>query len=151
MYSLYLLFVGLIVLAAVLMCFVVLIQNSKGGGLSSSFAASNQIMGVRKTTDFIEKLTWGLAIFMVVVSVATAYVIPTTSEASSVIMDQAVKEQKTNPLNAPAGFAAPQSDAATDQPAAVLQLKILLLINKKDILQNERPSKKGRFFIVYKN
>ena len=117
MYSLYLLFVGLIVLAAVLMCFVVLIQNSKGGGLSSSFAASNQIMGVRKTTDFIEKLTWGLAIFMVVVSVATAYVIPTTSEASSVIMDQAVKEQKTNPLNAPAGFAAPQSDA-TDQPAA---------------------------------
>ena len=33
-------------------------------------------------------------------------------------MDQAVKEQKTNPLNAPAGFAAPQSDAATDQPAA---------------------------------
>ena len=47
MYSLYLLFVGLIVLAAVLMCFVVLIQNSKGGGLSSSFAASNQIMGVR--------------------------------------------------------------------------------------------------------
>ena len=127
MYSLYLLFVGLIVLAAVLMCFVVLIQNSKGGGLSSSFAASNQIMGVRKTTDFIEKLTWGLAIFMVVVSVATAYVIPTTSEASSVIMDQAVKEQKTNPL------------------------KILLLINKKDILQNERPSKKGRFFIVYKN
>lgn len=118
MYSLYLLFVGLIVLAAVLMCFVVLIQNSKGGGLSSSFAASNQIMGVRKTTDFIEKLTWGLAIFMVVVSVATAYVIPTTSEASSVIMDQAVKEQKTNPLNAPAGFAVPQSDAATDQPAA---------------------------------
>ena len=115
----YLLFVGLIVLAAVLMCFVVLIQNSKGGGLSSSFAASNQIMGVRKTTDFIEKLTWGLAIFMVVISVATAYVIPSAHEGSSVIMDQAVKEQKTNPLNAPTGFAAPQSDAAaTDQPAA---------------------------------
>ena len=57
----YLLFVVLIVLAAILMCFVVLVQNSKGGGLSSSFASSNQIMGVRKTTDFIEKLTWGLA------------------------------------------------------------------------------------------
>lgn len=113
----YLLFVGLIVLAAVLMCFVVLIQNSKGGGLSSSFAASNQIMGVRKTTDFIEKLTWGLAIFMVVVSVATSYVVPSATEGSSVIMDQAVKEQKTNPLNAPAGFAAPQTDAA-DEAAA---------------------------------
>lgn len=112
----YLLFVVLMVLAAILMCFVVLVQNSKGGGLSSSFAFSNQIMGVRKTTDFIEKLTWGLAIFMVVISIATSYVIPTTTEGSSVIMDQAVKEQKTNPLNAPAGFAAPQTDA--EAPAA---------------------------------
>lgn len=112
----YLLFVVLMVLAAILMCFVVLVQNSKGGGLSSSFASSNQIMGVRKTTDFIEKLTWGLAIFMVVISIATSYVIPTTTEDSSVIMDQAVKEQKTNPLNAPAGFAAPQTDA--EAPAA---------------------------------
>ena len=112
----YLLFVVLMVLAAILMCFVVLVQNSKGGGLSSSFASSNQIMGVRKTTDFIEKLTWGLAIFMVVISIATSYVIPTTTEGSSVIMDQAVKEQKTNPLNAPGGFAAPQTDA--EAPAA---------------------------------
>ena len=112
----YLLFVVLMVLAAILMCFVVLVQNSKGGGLSSSFASSNQIMGVRKTTDFIKKLTWGLAIFMVVISIATSYVIPTTTEGSSVIMDQAVKEQKTNPLNAPAGFAAPQTDA--EAPAA---------------------------------
>ncbi len=112
----YLLFVVLMVLAAILMCFVVLVQNSKGGGLSSSFASSNQIMGVRKTTDFIENLTWGLAIFMVVISIATSYVIPTTTEGSSVIMDQAVKEQKTNPLNAPAGFAAPQTDA--EAPAA---------------------------------
>lgn len=117
----YLLFVVLMVLAAVLMCFVVLIQNSKGGGLSSSFASSNQIMGVRKTTDFIEKLTWGLAVFMVVVSVATSYVVPSQAEGSSVIMEQAVKEQKTNPLNAPAGFAAPQKTdaAAITAPAAV--------------------------------
>src|SRR5574344_1807035 len=108
----YLLLIGLIVLASLLMCFVVLIQNSKGGGLSSSFASSNQIMGVRKTTDFIEKLTWGLAIFMVVVSIATSYVVPAAHEGSSVIMDQAVKEQKTNPLNAPSGFAAPATDEA---------------------------------------
>ena len=110
----YLLFVALIVLAALLMCFVVLIQNSKGGGLASSFAASNQIMGVRKTTDFIEKLTWGLAAFMVVISIFAAYALPTQVEESSVIMKQAVEEQATNPLNAPAGFAAPQ----TETPAA---------------------------------
>lgn len=118
----YLLLVVLLALAAVLMCFVVLVQNSKGGGLSSAFASSNQIMGVRKTTDFIEKLTWGLAVFMVVVSVAASYVIPSQTGNSSVIMDRAVKEQTTNPLNAPAGFAAPQSNdgaaATTSAPAA---------------------------------
>ena len=116
----YLLLVVLLVLAALLMCFVVLVENSKGGGLSSAFASSNQIMGVRKTTDFIEKLTWGLAAFMVVISVAASYVIPTQSAGSSVIMERAVKEQPTNPLNAPAGFAAPQSsdDAAAPAPAA---------------------------------
>lgn len=118
----YLLFVVLIVLAALLLCFVVMIQNSKGGGLASSFASSNQIMGVRKTTDFIEKLTWGLAAFMVVVSIAAAYVIPHASnDGSSVIMKQALEEQSTNPLNAPAGFAAPQTgdDAAeTAAPAS---------------------------------
>lgn len=109
------------VLAALLMCFVVLVQNSKGGGLSSSFASSNQIMGVRKTTDFIEKLTWGLAIFMVVVSVAIAYVIPTATVDESVMMNKALQEEKTNPLNAPAGFAAPQQEeqpAAAETPAA---------------------------------
>ena len=106
----YLLLIGLIVLAALLMCFVVLIQNSKGGGLASSFASSNQIMGVRKTTDFIEKLTWGLAAFMVACSVLTAYFVPAAHTDSSVIMEEAVKEGATNPLNAPSGFAAPQTN-----------------------------------------
>ena len=114
----YLLFIGLIVIAALLLCFVVMIQNSKGGGLASSFASSNQIMGVRKTTDFIEKLTWGLAGFIVVISIACAYVLPTTTTESSVIMEQAVKESATNPLNAPAGFAAPTTtETSAEAPA----------------------------------
>ena len=110
----YTFFVILIVLAALLMIGIVLIQESKGGGLSSNFSSSNQIMGVRKTTDFIEKLTWGLAAFMVVISIACAYVLPTASESQSVIMEQAVKESATNPLNAPVGFEAPIS---TEAPA----------------------------------
>ncbi len=65
----YTLFVILIVLAALLMIGIVLIQESKGGGLASNFSSSNQIMGVRKTTDFVEKATWGLAIVMVDISV----------------------------------------------------------------------------------
>ena len=63
----------LMVVVAVLMCLIVLVQNSKGGGLASSFSSSNQIMGVRKTTDFLEKATWTLAVFMVVLSVFAAY------------------------------------------------------------------------------
>ena len=113
----YFLFIGLIVIAALLLCFVVMIQNSKGGGLASSFASSNQIMGVRKTTDFIEKLTWGLAGFIVVISIACAYVLPTAAVESSVIMEQAVKESATNPLNAPAGFAAPTTETPAEAPA----------------------------------
>ena len=61
----------LAVLVAILLTFIVVIQESKGGGLASNFAASNQIMGVRKTSDVIEKATWTLAGLLVVISVAT--------------------------------------------------------------------------------
>ena len=58
----------LIVIVCVLLILVVLIQNSKGGGLASNFASSNQVMGVRKTADFLEKSTWTLAIALLVLS-----------------------------------------------------------------------------------
>lgn len=58
----------LILIVSVVLALVVLVQNSKGGGLAANFSAPNQIMGVRKTTDFLEKLTWGLAIALVVLS-----------------------------------------------------------------------------------
>jgi len=116
----YLFLVILMVVASLLMCFIVLIQNSKGGGLASGFSSSNQIMGVRKTTDFLEKGTWFLAGFMVVMSIATAYVVPTSSsKGGDVILEQAQKEEKTNPYNMPT---APQTEApaapATTAPAA---------------------------------
>jgi preprotein translocase subunit SecG len=50
-----------IILASLLLAFIVLIQNSKGGGLASNFAGQNQVLGVRKTTDFLEKATWTMA------------------------------------------------------------------------------------------
>ncbi len=59
----------IIVLASILLIGIVLIQNSKGGGLASSFQAQNQIMGVRKTTDFIEKATWVLIVVVVSLSI----------------------------------------------------------------------------------
>ncbi len=62
----------LILIAAVCMILIVLVQNSKGGGLAAGFSSSNQVMGVRKTTDFLEKATWGLAIVIIVLSIFTA-------------------------------------------------------------------------------
>lgn len=113
----YLLLLILMLIASVLMCFIVLIQNSKGGGLASSFASSNQIMGVRKTTDFLEKATWTLAAAIVVFSVLSAYTIPSTTESGSAIMEQAQQEEKTNPYNMPQGVSAPVAAPAAGDSA----------------------------------
>ena len=112
--GLYTLFVILIVLAAVLMIGIVLIQESKGGGLSSSFAGYNQVAGVRKTTDFIEKATWSLAAAMVIISVICAWVAPTATTDSSVMEN--IENPVTNPNNLPGFGASQQKDAAA--PAA---------------------------------
>ena len=98
----YVLSVTLIVIASILMCVIVLIQNSKGGGLASGFASSNQIMGVKKTTDFIEKATWSLAAFMAVVSIVAAYTIPqTTIVDESMLQQNAVENSMVNPNTVP--------------------------------------------------
>ena len=110
----YTLFVILIVIAAILMIGIVLIQESKGGGLSSSFASYNQIGGVRKTTDFVEKATWGLAVVMVLFSVVCAWVAPTASTEGSVMENY--QAPATNPNNLPGFGASQQKDAAA--PAA---------------------------------
>ena len=112
----YTLFVILIVIAAVLMIGIVLIQESKGGGLSSSFASYNQIGGVRKTTDFIEKATWSLAAAMVIISVVCAWVAPTTATDSSVMEN--IENPVTNPNNLPGFGASQQNDAAAPATAA---------------------------------
>ena len=65
----------LICLASILLVGVVLIQKSKGGGLAANASNYNQFMGVRKTTDFVEKATWGLAIFICVLSIASAFLV----------------------------------------------------------------------------
>lgn len=110
----YTVLVVLAVIVAVLLCFVVLIQESKGGGLSSSFAASNQIMGVRKTTDVVEKMTWTLAALLVVLSVATSYVDVTPAGQKSVVTDMKVT---TTPMNLP-GQGQNNNTAPAQAPAA---------------------------------
>ena len=60
----------LIVIAAILITLLVLVQNSKGGGLAAGFASGNQVMGAPRTADFLEKATWTLIAIIVFFSVA---------------------------------------------------------------------------------
>ncbi len=72
------LFSIIIVLASILLVAVVFIQNPKGGGLSSDFGAAQQIGGVQKTNDFIDKTTWGLAGLIAVMSIVLTIRFSTT-------------------------------------------------------------------------
>lgn len=113
----YNLLVILAVIVAILLIFIVLIQESKGGGLASSFSASNNIMGVRKTTDVVEKGTWILAALIVVLSIATTFVTPQAADPSSIVTD--MKSQPA-PINMPGqgnGQAAPAQPSAPSAPA----------------------------------
>jgi preprotein translocase subunit SecG len=69
------LIIGIVLFICILLIMIVLVQNPKGGGLASGFSSSNQFMGVKRTADFIEKATWGLASAIVVLSIlATMFV-----------------------------------------------------------------------------
>ena len=104
----YVLITILSVIAAILLILLVLVQNSKGGGLAAGFASSNQIMGVRKTTDILEKTTWTLVISIAILSILTAYVAkPKALNAGSVYDDEAVEQSATNPESAATTFDSP--------------------------------------------
>ena len=121
----YTLFVILIVLASFCMIGIVLIQESKGGGLASAFSSANSSFGVRQTTNFIEKTTWTLAAAMVVISVICAYVAPNATTEGSVIEKAATEQSTTNPNNVQ-GFGAapaPAVDAQQATPAAPAEEK----------------------------
>ncbi len=68
----------LILLAAALLVLVVLLQNGKGEGLASNFVAGNQTFGVRQTADLLEKVSWGLVAFILVLSIVTSFTNGTT-------------------------------------------------------------------------
>lgn len=93
----YSIFVVLAAIAAVALAFIVLIQESKGGGLASGFASSNQIMGVRKTTDIVEKATWALAGLLVAFSVLSTFTLPSSKVKS------ATDDMKEQPTQLPQG------------------------------------------------
>ncbi|PZR33971.1 MAG: preprotein translocase subunit SecG [Azospira oryzae] len=95
---LYSLFIGLAIFCAVLLVLVVLAQNSKGGGLSNQFGGSgaSNLIGVKKTGDLLERLTWGFAIAIMVLSLATNLSTPNTGRTTDDILERA-KETQTAP------------------------------------------------------
>ncbi len=107
----YTVLVILILVVSVLLGLVVLVQNSKGGGLISNFGSANQMMGVRQTTDFLEKATWTMAIILVVLCLMSSMSIKTSTSGGA--QESQMREQIE--LNTPI---APAAEApAAEMPA----------------------------------
>ena len=84
--GIYIFISALIIIACVLQVLIVLVQNSKGGGLAANFTSAGQSMGIRKTADFLEKSTWTLAGAILILCVVATATIPrgSTTERSRI-------------------------------------------------------------------
>lgn len=113
-------YLGLIILVAivgVLLILVVLVQNSKGGGLSSEFsgAGSAQMFGVKKTTDLLEQITWGLAAAIIVISLGSYILVSGNTGVEGI---NSVNIEKAQNTVIPGGNINPaQNQAAPAAPA----------------------------------
>ena len=104
----------LIIIAAILLIVVVLLQNGKGEGLASNFVAGNQTFGVRQTADLLEKVTWGLVAFIIVVAIVSSFTMGTNGsdvDITNKIENVATDEQPVFPT-APIQQEAPSTEAA---------------------------------------
>lgn len=100
----------LIILASVLLVLVVLLQNGKGEGFASNFVAGNQTLGVRQTADILEKVTWGLVTFILVVSIISSF----TTGTNGTGIDVTNKIENTTSTQTPEFPSAP---VQTENPA----------------------------------
>ena len=82
----------IVFIVCAMLILLVLVQNSKGGGLTSSFSSSNQVMGVRRTTDFLEKATWILAIALVVLSITSTAFLPRKGELNKSAIEEQIQQ-----------------------------------------------------------
>ncbi|NUM32497.1 MAG: preprotein translocase subunit SecG [Bacteroidetes bacterium] len=102
----------LTIIACVLLVAIVLIQNPKGGGLATNFSAANQILGVNKTTEGVEKITWILAITLLVLSLAGPFFISGSSNSRESMM----KDNIENATPRPTAPAPPAPNGNGQQP-----------------------------------
>ena len=107
----------LIIIACALLVLAVLVQNPKGGGLAVGFSSSNQVMGVRKTTDFLEKFTWGMLIALIVFCLVGTIILPSGGQRSTQsILQEKAENATTAPASKPSSAPAPANNG---QPAPV--------------------------------
>jgi len=116
----------LILLTCIVLILAVLVQNPKGGGLASGFSSGSQVMGVRRTADFLEKATWTLAVLLFVFSIATTAMTGKGKSSSganetSLTKDKADNFGKSTPAgggnNFMGGQGAPGAPGAKPMPA----------------------------------
>lgn len=108
------LFIILIILVSIILAFFVLIQNPKGGGLSSGFSGGSNLMGVQRTGDFLEKGTWTMAILLIVLSIVLNIMGPSTSSVSSGTLSKEIEAPvQTAPLNLDSNKPVQQTAPAT--------------------------------------
>ncbi len=100
----------LIILASILMCLIVLIQESKGGGLAAAYASGNTLLGAPKTTHIIEKITWGLAITMIVLCIISTAFLPSANAVDSVL-----QMEQPAATSLPASATIPGTEVATPE------------------------------------
>ena len=102
--STFTIFLALIIIVAFLLIIVIMVQNPKGGGLSSSFGGgANQLGGVQKTTDFLDKSTWTLAtLLLALILLSNVTIMGGNGAAESKIMNgEDVEMNVPAPINTP--------------------------------------------------
>ena len=97
---LYTLCIVLILIASILLVLAILVQSPKSG-MAANFGASNQVMGVRQTADFLEKFTWGVAVVILVLSLVATVTISSSRDAINASASSEAVEL-INDINAPA-------------------------------------------------
>jgi preprotein translocase subunit SecG len=110
------LIVVLAIIVCILLILIVTIQNPKGGGIASNFSAGNQIMGVKRTNDFVEKATWVLAAALLVLSLTSNLFTQSDvvgRSGDSLLQDKIEQGELSYPdANAPLPSQAPVEEAA---------------------------------------
>lgn len=108
----YALVIGLIIFFCFLLVLVILAQNAKGGGLTSQFggSAASNIIGVKKTGDLLEKLTWSFIVAIMVLSLSTSFMTPSGGPTDDIIQ----KAGDQAPFTAPNLLDSPEAPTTPD-------------------------------------